>query len=40
MSEVKEGSGYGQEILNKATVEINKVYESLHVSPVFWGRPM
>ena len=37
-SEVKKGSSYGQEILDKATVEINEAYESLHISPVFWGR--
>jgi len=34
MSEVKERSGYGQEILDKAIVEINKAYESLHISLV------
>jgi len=40
MNEVKERSGYGQEILDKAMVEVNKVYESLYVSPVFWSRPI
>ena len=40
MNKVKERSGYGQEILDKAMVEVNKVYESLHVSPVFWSGPI
>ena len=40
MSEVKEGSSYGREILDKVTVEINKAYESLHVSLVLWGGPI
>ena len=36
MSEVKEGSSYGREISDKAMVEVNKAYESLHVSLVLW----
>jgi len=32
MHEVKEGSGYGREISDKATVEVDKAYESLHIS--------
>ena len=40
MSEVEERSSYGREILDKATVEINKAYESLHVSLVFQGGPI
>ena len=40
MNEVKERSGYGQEIVDKAMVEVNEAYESLHVSPVFWDRPI
>ena len=36
-SEVEEGSSYGREVLDEATVEVNKAYEGLHVSPVFWG---
>jgi len=31
-SEVEEGSNYGQKVLDKATVEVNKAYESLHIS--------
>ena len=34
MSEVEEGSGYGQEISDEAMVEVNKAYESLHISLV------
>ena len=34
MSEVKEGSGYGWEILDEVAVEVNKAYESLHISLV------
>jgi len=33
-SEVKERFSYSQEILDKVTVEINKAYEGLYVSPV------
>jgi len=33
-SEVEEGSGYGWEIPDKATVEVNEVYKSLHISSV------
>ena len=40
MSEVKEGSSYGREISDKAMVEVNKAYESLHVSLVLWGGPV
>jgi len=40
MCEVKERSSYGWEILNKVIVEINKAYESLHISPVFQGGPI
>jgi len=39
-SEVEEWSGYSREILDKMTVEVNKAYESLHVSPVFQGGPV
>ena len=38
--EVEEGSGYGREISDKATVEVDEAYESLHVSPVLQGRPI
>ena len=34
MREVEEGSGYGREISDKAMVEVDEAYESLHVSPV------
>ena len=40
MHEVEEGSGYGREILDKVTVEIDEAYESLHVSLVLWGGPI
>jgi len=33
-SEVKEGSSYGREVLDKAMVEVNKAYKGLHVSLV------
>jgi len=33
-SEVEKGSSYGREVLDKAMVEVNKAYESLHISPV------
>ena len=39
-SEVKEGSSYDRKILDKVTVEINKAYENLYVSPVFWDGPI
>jgi len=26
--------------LDKATVEVNEVYESLHISPVLWNGPL
>jgi len=39
-SEVEEGSGNGREVLDEATVEVDKAYESLHVSPVLQGRPI
>ena len=38
--EVKEGSGYGSEISDKATVEVDEAYESLHISPVLQGGPI
>ena len=37
MSEVKEESGNGWEIQDKAMVEVNEAYESLHVSLVLQG---
>jgi len=40
MSEIEEGSGYNWEIPDEATVEVNKAYESLDVSLVFWGGPV
>jgi len=40
MREVEEGSGYGREISDKATVEVDKAYESLHVSLVLRGGPI
>jgi len=40
MSEVEEESSYGREVLNKATVEINKAYEGLYISLVLRGRPI
>jgi len=40
MSEIEERSSYGQEILDKAMVEINEAYESLYISPVLWGGPI
>jgi len=40
MSEVKEGSGYGQEISDEAPVEVNKAYESLYVSLVLQDGPV
>jgi len=39
-SEVEEGSSYGREILDKVTVEINKVYKDLYVGSVFQNRPI
>jgi len=39
MSEIEEGSSYGREVLDKATVEINEAYEGLYVSPVLQDRP-
>ena len=38
MSKVKERSGYSWEILDKSMVEVNKVYEGLHISLVLQGR--
>jgi len=38
--EVKEGSGYGQEISDKAMVEVDEAYESLYVSLVLQGGPI
>jgi len=40
MHEVEEGSGYGREISDKATVEVDKAYESLHVSLILQGGPI
>jgi len=40
VSEVKEGSSYDREVLDEATVEVNKAYESLHISLVLWDRPL
>ena len=40
MSEVKEGSGYGWEILDEAMVEVEKAYESLHISLVLQDGPI
>ena len=40
LSEVKERSSYGREVLDEATVEVNKAYKGLHISPVLWGRPL
>jgi len=37
VSEVKERLSYGQEVLDKVTVEVNEAYESLHISPVLWN---
>ena len=39
-SKVKEGSSYGREVLDKVTVEVNKAYEGLHISPVLQGGPL
>jgi len=39
-SEVKEGSSYGREVLDKATIEVNEAYKGLHVSPVLWDGPL
>ena len=40
MNEVEEGSSYGREVLNKATVEVDETYESLHISPVLQDGPL
>ena len=40
LSEVEEGSSYGQEVLDEVTVEVNEVYEGLHVSPVLQDGPL
>jgi len=40
MGEVEEGSGYSWKIPDKATVEINEAYESLHISPVLQSGPV
>ena len=39
-SEVKEGSSYGREVLDEVTVEVNKAYEGLHISPVLQDGPL
>ena len=36
-SEVEEGLSYGRKVLDEATVEVNKAYEGLYVSPVLWS---
>jgi len=38
--EVEEGSNYGREVLDEAKVEVNKAYESLHISLVLWDGPL
>jgi len=38
VSEVKERSSYSQEVLDKATVEVNEAYKSLHISLVLQNR--
>jgi len=40
LSEVEEGSSYGREVLDEVTVEVNKAYEGLHVSPALRGGPL
>jgi len=40
VSEIKEGSSYGQEVLNEITVEVDEIYESLYISLVLRGRPL
>jgi len=40
ISEVKERSGDGWEILDEATVEVNEAYKSLHVSLVLQNKPI
>ena len=39
-SEVKEGSSYSREVLDKVTVEINEAYKGLYISPVLQGGPI
>jgi len=39
-SEVKDGWSYSREVLDEAMVEVNEAYESLHISPVLWDRPL
>jgi len=36
VSEVKERSRYGREVLDKAMIEVNGAYKGLYVSPVLW----
>jgi len=40
VSEIKEGSSYGQEVLNEMIVEVDEIYESLYISLVLRGRPL
>ena len=40
MSEVEEGSSYGREVLNEATVEVDETYESLYISLVLQDRSL
>ena len=40
VNEVKEGSSYGREVLDKAMIEVNEAYKGLHVSPVLRNRPL
>jgi len=40
LSEVEEGSSYGQEVLDEVTVEVNEAYEGLHVSLALRGGPL
>jgi len=39
-SEVEEGSSYGQEVLDEATIEVNEAYEGLYISPVLQDGPL
>ena len=39
-SKVEEGSSYGREVLNEATVEVGETYESLYISPVLRDGPL
>ena len=37
---VEEGSSYGREVLNEATVEVDETYESLYISLVLRNGPL